>query len=112
MSTLNPTLVATSDPVDLCKGFALFPGLGTARAALSTKGGRYHLLSMAPACPFGRLRVNVDYDVFIGICGPAYGFSADVSGQYDASGVRLTVGDNLVVAGLQMGVVEIGRAHV
>ena len=71
------TIIGTSDPADICKGFALFP-VGTIRAGIESSDKAKTLLDLTPKILLWRLNFSVMYELFVGMCGPAYAIRFDV----------------------------------
>jgi hypothetical protein len=66
--------IGTSDPVDICRGLPLFPGLGTARAGITGAGRSDKFLDISATISITRLKLSAYYSWGFGICGPAIGF--------------------------------------
>jgi len=80
MSTIAKTRVGTSDDASICKGFALFPSVGTARAGVSLSDQTKNLLNKTPQILAWKFGVTFGYQFIFGVCGPAYGTAFDVAG--------------------------------
>ncbi len=67
--SLSPTLLATSNPLDLCSGLPLFPALGQVQFGLETSG------SFSTG---GHVNLSLEASLFGGICGPSLALSCNV----------------------------------
>ncbi|RYG46826.1 hypothetical protein EON79_09075 [bacterium] len=103
MANLPSTVLGTSDPVDLCKGFALFPALGTIRAGIQTGNSTKSLFNVSPQVLMWRFNANASYGIFMGICGPAYGFRYEAQGSTDNGTLTMNVSDDIAAGGILMG---------
>ncbi len=105
MTTISKTRIATSPALDICQGFALFPKIGTIRAGrtFSAPPGKHILATGRKTILLWQFACTVDYQVFAGICGPAYATLFDVSGDIDGDTARLTVGLDQAAAGVFAG---------
>ena len=100
--------IGTSDPINLCDGFALFPGIGTARAGVAENNQSTTVLNTHPTILLWRFSAKAGYTLFMGVCGPAYAllFSvpelqwSDVAGQQQ---VRMRVSGDDLQAGFFIG---------
>lgn len=106
MAKIDATRIATSYPIDICKGVALMPWAGTIRAGTT--------LSSRPEKPIVRIKPKTillwrfsgqaGYQLFAGVCGPAYAASFTVDGETNGRDVTLSVTDDQAAAGLFAGV--------
>ncbi|HOJ20064.1 MAG TPA: hypothetical protein PLY56_00885 [Armatimonadota bacterium] len=106
MATISRTIIGTDDTgYDLCKGFALFPKLGTLRAGL-TVGDRYSpIISGIRINAVGMyFDLSAGVSFFAGICGPAYAFKFALQGNVDNNLCELTVTEDTTAAGIVWGV--------
>lgn len=105
MPPIAKTLLATSLPVNLCQGFALFPALGTARAGLTlnTKGNKIVDIPETTILAF-RVSLSASVSLFLGVCGPSYGIALFAEGSYTASQMSLKITDDDTQAGFIFGV--------
>jgi len=103
MTKINKTLIATSAPISVCKGLALFPQIGTSRAGVSASGTTGSIFSTKDTLLLWRLTADAGYDVFMGLCGPAYAVEMDVEGEADKGQVELTVSGDELQAGFFFG---------
>ena len=79
MPTINRTTIATSDPIDICRGFNLFKG-GSLRDATALQLGvtsSRTLLAANPQIAAWRASFDAGYHFFAGVCGPAYAIRFD-----------------------------------
>lgn len=92
MPKIANTALATSLPaLDICKGFALFPGLGTARAGVNINTATSKLIDIKTPILTWRITLGVDVSLMAGVCGPAYGTIQRYTDiEYD--GTKLTMG--------------------
>lgn len=104
MPAIPNTLLATSNPVDICRGFALFPALGTFRAGVSTSApaNRVVDISRTEVVVFA-FSLGVGFQVQIGLCGPAYGHSMLVNAFYDQTSIDADIQRDLTSAGFFFG---------
>lgn len=105
MAEIPKTVIATSDPLNICSGFALFPKSDTLRfgSVLSeTKTGTIFDLKDIPILVL-RLNANAKYEVFYGFCGPAYAIKLDLEGAAENGTLVLTAGEDELVAGMIFG---------
>jgi hypothetical protein len=77
MAEFPDVAIGSSDPLDLCKGLALLPGLVPARAGVSNTHRAETLFDTAATVVFTRLRVSAFYEILIGLCGPSAAFLFD-----------------------------------
>ncbi|RYG38377.1 hypothetical protein EON81_03855, partial [bacterium] len=103
MANIPDTVLGTSDPVDLCKGFALFPGLGTARAGIQANNTSKSLFSASPQFLMWKFNANANYGIYMGICGPSYGFRYDATGSTSNGTLTLNVANDVSAGGLLVG---------
>ncbi|MBU0970855.1 MAG: hypothetical protein KKC20_09425 [Proteobacteria bacterium] len=104
MSEIKKTLIATSDPLSICNGFALFPKLGTFRAGYigTDMVGTIFAVDNKNILLF-RLSANAKYEVIFGLCGPAYATEMEVEGSTDNGKIELTVEGDEIQAGILFG---------
>lgn len=102
MATIANTDLGTSDPVDICKGFALFPS-GAARAGIQVQGDTRTLFHTAPQIVVWKFNALATYGLFFGVCGPAYGVKFDAEGETDGDSLTLTVANDVMGAGFIFG---------
>jgi len=72
----NPFTVSigTSDPVDICQGLPLYPGLGTARVGATGAVRPQKLFDISASILIARIKIAAYTSWGVGICGPALGF--------------------------------------
>lgn len=104
MPAVSNTLLATSNPVDICRGFALFPALGTARAGVSTAApfNRVIDIDRIEAVVFA-FSLGVGFGVQIGMCGPAYGIAMTVDAFYNEASASVGIQRDQTSAGFFFG---------
>lgn len=104
MPAVPNTLLATSNPVDICRGFALFPALGTARAGVSTAApfNRVIDIDRIEAVVFA-FSLGVGFGVQIGMCGPAYGIAMTVDAFYNEASASVGIQRDQTSAGFFFG---------
>jgi hypothetical protein len=95
MGLLDPTLVATSQPLDLCQGFALDPLLGNLKAGSTSSGSTVEGGS--------DLNATFSYTNVLGVCGPAYDYQATISGDNTSGSASLFFSNVAAQAGLIWG---------
>jgi len=98
------TVLGTSDPVDLCKGFALFPKLGTVRAGVTAFDRSTKLFDVQPQILAWRLRLFVDTKILMGVCGPSYGIKFAAQGTSSGDSLTVKITEDVVQAGFFFGV--------
>lgn len=103
MTPIPKTRIATSDPINLCKGFALFPQIGTVRAGVSGGANSGALFNTNDTLLTWRLGANAGYEITIGICGPAYAARLDMEGKAENGAVELTISNDEIAAGFFIG---------
>lgn len=106
MPTIPNTLLGTSDDASICKGFALFPALGSARAGVQLSDQTKTLVDAHPQILLWKFSCNAGYQLVFGVCGPAYGIKFDISGDIpgDSSGdATFTLSNDNVQAGFFLG---------
>jgi len=74
MTQFNDIPIGTSEPLNLCKGLPLFPGLNPARAGISSSGHSNPLFDWAATILFARLKSSAYYEFLFGLCGPSIAF--------------------------------------
>jgi len=104
MVDINKTELATSDPLDLCKGFALFPSLGTARAGISSGSHGATILSKSASLLVLRGGFSFAYQLLMGVCGPSYAIKFDLEGSSDGKQIDMKVSNDEMWAGFFVGV--------
>lgn len=106
MAKIDATRIATSYPIDICKGVALMPWAGTIRAGttLSSRPEKPIVTIKPKTILLWRFRGHCGYQLFAGVCGPAYAATFTVSGETNGRNVSLTVEDDQAAAGLFAGV--------
>lgn len=102
MAAIPRTLLATSDPITLTKGFSLFPTilptplpLGVQYAGTFFSYDRYIL---GQGC-----NLSAGYSLFFGVAGPSFAIRQDVEGSTEARRVTLKVTVEQMAAGLVFG---------
>ena len=107
MNEIKTTRIATSYPIDICQGIALFPLIGTMRAGKTfSQPPDKPILTVRPTTILlWRFSATANYRLLAGVCGPAYAASFDIAGQSDGRAVELTVTNDQVAAGIFAGVV-------
>ncbi|HWG84768.1 MAG TPA: hypothetical protein VNT60_04730 [Deinococcales bacterium] len=112
MTPFAITTLETSTSLDICRGFALVPSLGTVRASVQGSNVQREIARFDNFVIIAtRFNLRVRGGYFIGICGPAYAFSANITGSEDGTTCRINwsgkygvYGDlDAVGAGVQMG---------
>lgn len=98
------TELATSDPLDLCKGLAIFPKLGTLRAGIANSGVSHTLLNKSATILAWRGSATLSYDLFIGICGPSFATKFRLEGRASGKSLDMKVSDDSMEAGMFIGV--------
>lgn len=104
MVDINKTELATSDPLDLCKGFALFPGLGAARAGISSGGKSAVILKKSANLLVLKGDFSFSYEVLMGVCGPSYAIKYDLEGTGSGKQIDMKVSNDEMWAGFFIGV--------
>lgn len=104
MTEIPKTLIATSDPLSICDGFALFPKLGTFRSGYvgSQLAGNIFGFENTNLLLFS-LSANAKYEVVFGLCGPAYAVEMELEGSTDNENIELTVEGDEIQAGILFG---------
>lgn len=104
MALIPSTLLGSSNPVDICKGFALFPTIGTTRAGITSGLNNTPLLDTEPITVLTfRTTVNCGGGFFVGLCGPAYGIAFNAAGTFSNTALQLAITNDAVAAGLIFG---------
>lgn len=103
MTQISKTRIATSDPVNICKGLALFPQIGTSRAGVSVSSNSGNLFNTNDTLLLWRLSANAGFEIFMGVCGPAYGVRMDLEGKAENRTIELTVSNDELAAGFFIG---------
>jgi hypothetical protein len=105
MPKIADTALATSLPaLDICKGFALFPDLGTARAGININTATSKLIDIKTPILTWRITLGVDLSLMAGVCGPAYGTIMRYSAiDYDATRLTMALDSDQTDAGLIFG---------
>jgi hypothetical protein len=104
MVDINRTELATSDPLDLCKGFALFPDVGTVRAGISSGQHGGTILSKSASLLVLRGNFSFAYEVLMGVCGPSYAIKFDLEGTGDGKQIDMKVSNDSMWAGFFIGI--------
>jgi len=102
MPTINRTVIGTSDPVDICKGFALFAH--NARAIQLGYNVTKTLIAANPQVVAWRFNVDAGYSIFAGVCGPSFAFRFDAQGQTTGDRISLNITNDETAAGFVFGV--------
>lgn len=89
MAILNPrslaqTNVQTSSPLSLEQSLPLFPIPGETRVARAALDPTGTLLSKSVGDRIAGASVNIGYDIFLGVAGPAWATEVQVQGEYGA----------------------------
>jgi len=100
--TINRTIIGTSDPIDICKGFALFAH--GARAIQLGYNVNKTLIAANPQVVAWRFNLDAGYTFWAGVCGPAYAFRFAAQGQTSGDRITLNVTDDETAAGFVFGV--------
>lgn len=104
MATLPTTLIGTSDPVNLCEGFALFPEAAPIRAGVATSNKSNTLINENPTILVWSLTATGGYEFFFGVCGPSYAIKFNLSGETSGDqNITLDVEDDEAQAGFFVG---------
>lgn len=104
MAEIPKTLIATSDPLSICNGFALFPKLGTFRSGYVGTNMANTIFSIKDEnLLLFRLSANAKYEVIAGVCGPAYAVEMELEGSTGHGDVELTVAGDEIQAGILFG---------
>lgn len=105
MPKISNTVLATSLPaVDICKGFALFPDLGTARAGVNINTAASKLIDINTPILTWRITLGADVTLSAGVCGPAYGTIMRYTDiEYDATKLKMGLDSDQTDAGLIFG---------
>ncbi len=104
MTQINNTLLATSQPMDLCKGFALFPTLGTLRAGISEGFSEGVLLNKNSHILALRGFFSFSYILILGICGPSYAIEFNLEGTGSGKSIDMKVSGDKMQAGFFIGI--------
>lgn len=104
MVDIKKTELATSDPLDLCKGFALFPNLGTVRAGISSGGKSRNILSKSAHILVLKGDFRFSYELLMGVCGPSYAIKYDLEGTGSGKRIDMKVSNDEMWAGFFIGV--------
>ncbi len=102
-AVIPTTELATSDPLDLCKGLAIFPKLGTLRAGISSSSVYHTLLDKSVTILAWRGSATLAYDLFFGICGPSFAVKFRLEGTCTGTTLDMTVSDDSMEAGMFIG---------
>ncbi len=103
MVDIEKTLLATSDPLDLCKGFALFPDVGTVRAGVSSGNSTHNILKKDAQILVLRGNFSFAYELLVGVCGPSYAIKYDLEGTGSGKQVDMKVSNDEMWAGFFVG---------
>jgi hypothetical protein len=90
-SISGTTEIGTSDPIDLCDGFALFPVLGIVRAGIQSSAQTQTIFSDNTTILTWKLAGSAGTQLFAGVCGPSYAilFDAKDLRWSDSDGTQL-----------------------
>ena len=99
MAQINITRLATSDRIDLCKGFFLF-GSGVRAGIAPSKVVDKPLFNKSKKVAAWKLVFRSQAGMEFGLCGPAYATLFDVSGSTTGNQLDLTVANNASEAGM------------
>lgn len=107
-TAISKTKIATSDPVNICQGFAFFPLPGDKQGETHRNfplgwNPTWVLWSNSWNIIGCTLSTNGDLDVDMGICGPAYGFKSVISGNLTDNAVQIQVEEDEMNAGFFFG---------
>lgn len=105
MLEIPKTVIATSDPLNLCNGFALFPTSESQRRSKGvseTKAGTIFDLENISIIVL-RFSANAKYEVNMGFCGPGYAIKMECEGKSQNNVLELTVKDDELAAGMFFG---------
>ncbi|MDD2273594.1 MAG: hypothetical protein PHP95_02640 [Desulfuromonadaceae bacterium] len=104
MPNIPETVIATSDPLSLCNGNALFPALGTFRSGYVGTGMAGTIFSINDEnILLFRFSANAKYEVVFGLCGPAYAAKLVLEGSTDNKALELTIVEDELQAGILFG---------
>ncbi len=103
MVDINRTELATSDPLDLCKGFALFPSIGAVRAGISSGSHGGTILHKSAHILVLRGNFSFAYEVLLGVCGPSYAVKFDLEGSGEGKQIDMKVSNDAMWAGFFVG---------
>jgi|GEM_PF-1974919 len=103
MATIPNTRIGTSDPPDLCKGFALFPMGDDVRSGAVFNRSTKDLFRVSPQILVFKLNANATCGLAAGCCGPGYGLAFTASGATNGNQLSLTVNDDKIVGGFFAG---------
>ena len=102
MLEIPRTVIATSDPLNLCDGFSLVPKSESDRRSKGvshTIAGTVFELNNINLLLF-RLGANAKYEVYMGFCGPAYAIKMECEGTAENDKLELTIGEDEIAAGM------------
>src|SRR5262249_22503466 len=92
MATIKRTVLGTSDRIDLCRGFALFPlSVHDKRALQFGSHTSRTLLSLHPEVLAWRFNAHAGYSFSAGVCGPAFALRFEAEGETTGNQVRLKI---------------------
>lgn len=100
MAKIEKTRIATSIPLNLCKGLPIWPSLGAIGIGASSAGRSGPLLDTSTQVMWYKFGVGFSYDFFMGICGPAFAVGMDLDGEADGGTLSLNVSEDEVQAGM------------
>jgi len=104
MAEIPKTLIATSDPLSICNGFALFPKLGAFRSGYVGTNMANTIFSVNDEnLLLFRLSANAKYEVIFGLCGPAYAVEMELEGSTGNGSIELAVAGDEIQAGVLFG---------
>jgi hypothetical protein len=109
VATITKTTIGTSQPIDICHGFALFP-FGTVRAGITEGSQAATWLNVQPQILAWRLGVSAGWSLLAGMCGPAYAILFDAEGHTEGQTVQLAITNDEVQAGFAFGFTFGGQA--
>src|SRR5438105_593608 len=98
MATIKPTVIGTSDPIDLCKGFYLFDGGSKRVQQLGYRTSR-SLLETNPELLAWRFEMDAGFTFFAGVCGPGYAIRFEAEGETSGDEIQLNVSNDEIAAG-------------
>jgi hypothetical protein len=102
MANISKTELATSDPLDLCKGFALFPN-GAARAGISSGNTAATVMSKSAKITAWKGSFSLGYRALVGVCGPSYAVKFALEGEASGKQLDLRVSEDAMQAGFFVG---------
>jgi hypothetical protein len=103
MATIPKTELATSDPLDLCKGFAIFPQIGAVRAGVSSGNKTGSVFSKSAKIVAWRGSFSLGYRALVGVCGPSFALKFALEGRAQERELDVRVTDDAMQAGFFAG---------